>query len=236
MEIRVMMIVAIAVAVVGCSGTPRSIQTRDIEPKNSTLGSGTEETMHASHDAAQGITKPNKESRQTESWLSLAEAERHDRIRGARKRRVGDRVYVALDPTVIDQQDQPGAIPAKEIETVFRRSLKFEDGVSMVGEEDLKLTEKIRAANIAAGLSPGCAPVADVNVAVKMSLGSASQEVRAGMVLFEVTITSNYLPRQYTIMERGRVDDLEAAARLAAKVGYLLRDPVCVALPVDRNL
>lgn len=228
---RFVPIVAIAVAVMGCSGAPRVVQNQDTDPAHSTMDGA----RHASNNPTHDGSKYQTGARETKAWLALAEADRQDRIRSARKRRVGDRVYVALSPTIIDRTDWLDG-RMDDIEPAFRRTLEFEDAVSVVSESDLKLGSKVRSANVAAGLSPKCAPVADVNVIVKI-LGPTSNGTSGETIVLEARIVSNYLPNEYTVKERGPVDDAHSVAmRLASKVGYLLREPVCVALPVDRNL
>jgi hypothetical protein len=88
-------------------------------------------------------------------------------------------------------------------------------------------------------LSARRAPVADVEVKIRVrSLDAARQDPAGGdLVEFVATVVSNFLPAEYTVRgtfpASGRV---EAAHQLAAALGHLITEVVTPTLPADRGL
>ena len=241
-------IVAVAIAgagsLLGCgSGYHRSAgETDDAYPTAQEKTTGQEiagEVIQPIHDD----TRPAPEGdamRDTEAWLEELESTRIERIQRAPKRRAGDRVYVALHDLEIGDRLNLETRAGDTLGERFRSELERDRVIVLVSDVDLQMSDRIATANVAAGMSPNRSPVADVSVRsrayVEDTVGSNDREWDIVVVL-EATITSNFLPVEYTVKERGSIlGDSGLSRRFAGKVKRVVKEAICPTLPADRNL
>jgi len=126
------------------------------------------------------------------------------------------------------------------LENRFRSELERDGMIVLVSYADLRMGDKIATANVAAGMSPNRSPVADVDVRsrayVEDTVESSGRDQEM-IVVLEATITSNFLPAEYTVRERGSIlGDPGLSRRFAGKVKRVVKEAIVPTLPTDRNL
>jgi hypothetical protein len=174
----------------------------------------------------------------SEAWLEAVEIERFERIQQASKRRTGDRVYVAFYGLEIDERLGDETNAGQSLGARLRSEFERDGVIVLVSDADLRMGDRIETANLAAGLSPNRSPVADVDVRSKATIEEGARPGSQEMiVVLEATITSNFLPAEYTVKERGSIlDDVDLARRFAGKVKRVVKEAIGPTLPADRNL
>jgi len=240
----VVVAIASAGSLLGCgSGYHRSAgETDDAYPTAQEKTTGQEiegDVIQPIHDEITPAPEGDA-MRDTEAWLEELESARIERIRRAPKRRPGDRVYVVLHDLEIGAQLSVRPREGDALKESLRSEFERDGLIVLVSDADMEMSDRIATANVAAGMSPNRSPVADVDVRsrayIEDTVGSSDRE-RNMIVVLEATITSNFLPAEYTVKERGSIlRDSGLSRRFAGKVKRVVREAICPTLPTDRNL
>lgn len=162
--------------------------------------------------------------------ITIAANDSPDRIAqimSAPKRKPGDRVYVAMYPPTGRPAD---LVAAYRVSDILRDELIASGSISVLADEDLQMARRIRRANVRAGLDPGRAPAADVEIRLRIQTESP------GPTRLEATIESNFLPAEYRVTEDVSTADPRAAQRFAARIRRVIVDTIGPTLPTDRNI
>jgi len=245
-----MLVIACVAILGGCGGGHHQYASDGTNRVYRVEGDGTK-TLIYEIDADGNATLPVEtdpmaqqaiEALEREAWFERVEAQRIEQIQNATKRRPGDRIYVEL--TDIESRDQLELASLEAMGTRFRSQIEEDDAITLVRDDDLMKRDRLRMANAMAGLSPNRAPVADVTITPRayveerVGMDERTGEARAfDIVVIEATITSNFLPAEYTVREQGTVfADTELSRRLAARVIEVIHQSIGPTLPTDRNL
>lgn len=181
-----------------------------------------------------------------EEKLAAAEADdaaRQERIRQAPKRRARDPIYVTLLPTRLDDALEKGQ---KEKGAVFGQLKKefASDPVIRLVDKGKESQELARFGRLLSGTSPNQAPDADVVVEssayVRETVGFNRKTGKPGTmvaVVFEATITSNFLNASYKVEESGNIfRNAEVTRRFAEKIKKVIKTDIGPTIPKDRSL
>lgn len=174
----------------------------------------------------------------------VADEERVARIEAAPKRGPGEPIYVVLNETELDNklresQHSEGAVFA-ELEKHFEN----DDVIRLVASSAANANEWGQLAKAWKGESTKSAPASDVDVHSKAYLeekvGINKKTGKVGsmwVLVFEATVSSNYLPITVNVAEEGNVfQNAEVTRRLADKIKRAIKDDIGPKLPADRSL
>jgi hypothetical protein len=173
-----------------------------------------------------------------------AEVARLERIKDAPKRRAGEPIYVALHDTELGESMKKAERTRGAVHEQIRKEFSSDKVIQLVNRKDLEREDFDQLARALAGKNPNAAPVADVEVRsrvyLKETVGMNSKTGKmASMPLlhFEATITSNYVPAEYTVHEKGTVfQNVQATKRFANEIKRVIKKEIGPTLPADRTL
>lgn len=173
-----------------------------------------------------------------------ADAERIESIRAATKREPGAPIRVALHdvalgPKLKEAQHADGAVTAEVL-----KNFESDEIIHLVSASEVKNREFVELANKYRGESSKKAPPSDVDVVstarLKEVFGinkSTGKPASAWYVVFEATISCNYLPAEYTVTEEGNLfQNTEVTKRFANRIKAVIKNDIGPTLPVDRSL
>lgn len=196
------------------------------------------------HDETDPRSQQVQEAQRRAEMSLAADAERLERIKAAPKREPGAPIFVALHETEVgpklkEAQHSEGAV-FKEVHKHFQN----DKVIRLVSASQMQSSEWSQVAKALSGKSTKSAPAADVEVwskaHVEEKYGINKQTGKLGsmvVVVFEATISSNYLPDTHTVTERGNIfRNGEVARRLADKIKYVIKNQIGPTLPADRDL
>jgi len=196
------------------------------------------------HDETDPRSQQMQEAQRLQEMSLAADLERIERIKVAPKREPGAPIFIALYETELDAeleevQHSDGAV-FEEVQKHFIN----DNVIRLVSNSQMKASEWSQMAKALKGESTKSAPVADIEVWTTAHLekkyGISKQTGKPGsmvVVVFEATISSNYLPDTHTITEEGNVfRNGEVARRLSEKIKYIIKNAIGPTLPADRDL
>ncbi|MDH3216775.1 MAG: hypothetical protein OEN01_10845 [Candidatus Krumholzibacteria bacterium] len=196
------------------------------------------------HDESDPKAQQAMAAVERQEQMELAEVERIERIKRAAKRTAGDPIFVALHETALGEKLQASEKPRGAVFGQIRKEFEGDDVISLVSAGDLKKNEYAQLGRMLSGTSPNQAPAADVVVVskgyLKEVVGIDKKTGKPGSmvaVVFEATITSNFLPAEYKVEESGNIfRNVEVTTRFADKIKSVIKDKIGPTLPADRSL
>jgi hypothetical protein len=196
------------------------------------------------HDENDPRAQQALEMQEKMAAAEAADAARIERIAAAPKRAANDPIRVLLfdlelGPNLAEAQHTPGAAN-EQLRKEFQGDalIQLTEATAVQGRE---LTEVFR---MLAGESPSQAPASDVEVVsrayLKEAVGINRSSGKLGSyaaVVFEATITSNYLPAEHHVEHEGPVlRNTQVTHEFAEKVKAVIRDEIGPTIPADRSL
>jgi len=168
-----------------------------------------------------------------------ARSERYERIKAAPKRSAGDPLLVALYETELDE----ALTSAQHSEGAVFDQLRdeFEDDDAIVLVDPVECDEDAWRAQTQGTSEP---PAADIEVLSRAYLKEIAgvdrrtgKPAKAAVLVFEATITSDYLEDQFTVSEEGNLfRNAEVTRDFANKVKFVIKSEIRPMLPADRNI
>ena len=200
-----------------------------------------EVTIHDETDPrAQDMIKAQELAERAE----IAELERIERIKTAPKRPSDDPIRVVfyemeLDDNLRDAQHSEGAISEMYIEEFANDPI-----VQPVRRNSGSSAELTEFAKLLSGKSITEAPASDVEVVsrgyIKETAGINRSTGKIGkmvVVVFEATITCNYIPTEITVTEEGNIlRNAQVMSAFAKKIRHAITAQIGPTIPADRNL
>ena len=196
------------------------------------------------HDEADPRSQQIQEAQGRAEMSRVADAERLERIKAAPKREPGAPIYVALYETELgaklkESQHSEGAV-FEEIQKNFQN----DKVIQLVERSQMQASEWSQLAKAWNGKSTKSAPAADIEVRsagyLKETVGINKQTGKVGtmwVVVFEATVSSNYLPDTRTVTEEGNIfRNQEVTRRLADKIKHVIKNEIGPMLPADRSI
>lgn len=196
------------------------------------------------HDETDPRAQQMQDAEHRAEMSHQADLDRIERIKAAPKREPGAPVFVALyetelDPKLKEAQHSDGAV-FDEVQKNFQN----DDVIRLVGGGDMQSNQWSQMAKALKGESSKSAPAADVEVRsrgyLKEKAGINKQTGELGtmwVVVFEATVTSNYLPVTQTVTEEGNIfRNQEVTRRFADKIKQVIKSDIAPTLPADRSL
>jgi hypothetical protein len=177
--------------------------------------------------------------------MAAAEIARQERIATAPKRDDSDPIRVILHEIVLSEDLQSAQHTEGATDHQLRAQFDNDPILAMVPPSAAHGNELTQAFRMLAGQTPEpAAPSADVEVVTvarlekKVGINKATNKVGEYVaVVFESTITSNYLPAEYTVTEEGNVfRNVEVTERLAEKVKGVIKEKIGPTIPADRDI
>ena len=146
---------------------------------------------------------------------------------------------VELSEDLRQAQHTEGAVQEQ-----LRKEFEGDTVIAVVDPAVSQGRELTQAFRILAGQAPSQAPPADVEVVTrayvqeKVGINQSTNKVGSyAAVVFEATITSNYLPAEHTVTEEGSIfRNVEVTHRLAEKIKAVIKNEIGPTIPQDRNL
>jgi hypothetical protein len=173
-----------------------------------------------------------------------AEVARLERIKHAPKRRAGAPIYVALHATELGESMKKAEHTRGAVDEQIRKEFTSDKVIKLVNRKDLEREELAQLARALAGKNPNSSPVADVEVRSRVYLKETvgvnrktGKMASMPLIHFEATITSNYVPAEYKVHEKGTVfQNVQATKRFAREIKRVIRKEIGPTLPADRTL
>ena len=246
------LVVCLALAAYGCMAGYRSSTTNGHEKVYRVDEDGSKTLVY--EIAKDGTVTIHDESDPRAQQLMVAKANvekseaadkaRIQRIRAAQKRRPDDEIRVAfykieLGPNLEKAQHSEGAVEAEVL-----KNLDDDPVIRRVSAEEMGNREWVEAMRAYSGKSAKEAPPADVNVVSKAYLKerygiskSTGKPARAVYVVFEATITCNYIPASYKVTEEGSMfRNADVTRNFVHKIKKVIKNEIGPTLPADRSL
>jgi hypothetical protein len=196
------------------------------------------------HDETDPRAQKLQEAQRRAEMSLAADAERLERIKAAPKRKPGAPILVALHKTELgpklkESQHSEGAV----FEEVYK-NFRNDDVIRLVESSKMQANEWGQLAKAWSGKSTKSAPAADVEVRskgyLKEKVGINKSTGKVGsmwVVVFEATVSSNYLPNTHTVTEEGNIfRNQEVTRRLTDKIKHVIKNEIGPSLPADRNI
>ena len=195
------------------------------------------------HDENDPMYQQHLARQQMAERARQAAVERHERIKLAAKRKNHDPIYVALHPTTLDEQLKQVERRHGAVFDQVRDEFTSDQVIKLVSKRQLERKELSQLGMALGGMYPSRRPVADVEVVsrayLKEVLGIHRETGKPGKmvaVVFEATITSNFLPAEYTVTEIGNVlRNVEVAKQFAERIKRVIKDKIGPTIPADRS-
>jgi hypothetical protein len=169
---------------------------------------------------------------------SQEKADRIERIKQAKKRNPNDPIYVLLHPTEVGNSLEKAQLHKGAVFEHIRKEFKSDQIIKLVNKKDEKNNwrSKVRRSLSHAGV--------DVEVStrsyLKETVGINKKTGKIGKmiaIVFEATITSDYIPGNYNVKESGHVlRNPEVTRRFANKVKRIIKHKVGPSIPADRTI
>ena len=167
-----------------------------------------------------------------------AKAKRIERIKQAKKRNSEEPIYVVLHPTELDNALKKAEKHKGAVYDQIRQEFESDEVIKLITEKDgkksswSKLRKGFRKSNV------------DVEVNTRSYLKQMTginkktgKIAEMTAIVFEATITSNYLPDTYNVMEAGNIFRNPAVTqRFADKVKRVIKYQIGPGIPADRTI
>jgi hypothetical protein len=196
------------------------------------------------HDENDPRAQQMQEAEHRAEMSRAADAERLERIKAAPKREAGAPIYVALHETELDAKLKESQHSEGAVFDEIMKNFQEDDVIRLVDGGQTQASEWTQMARALKGESTKAAPAADVEVYTRGRLeekaGINRQTGKLGtmwVVVFEATVSSNYLPSTHTVTEEGNVfRNQEVTQRLVEKIKQVIKNDIGPTLPADRSL
>jgi hypothetical protein len=196
------------------------------------------------HDEADPRAQQLQEAQRRAEMSRAANAERLERIKAAPKRKPGAPIYVALHETELDAKLKESQHSEGAVFEEVHKNFQNDDVIRLVKGSQMQANEWGQLAKALSGKSTKAAPAADVEVwskgYLKEKAGINKKTGKIGsmwVVVFEATVSSNYLPDTHTVTEEGNIfRNQEVTRRLADKIKHVIKNEIGPNLPADRKL
>jgi len=197
-------------------------------------------TIHDETDPrAQEVMKAQAAREQSE----IADLMRLEEIKKAPKRAAGEPILVILydielGPKLAEAEHKDHAV-YEEVAKHFRN----DNVIRLVSGDNSTARQIQQMTKMMSGQSTKTAPPSDVDVVSRAylkevyGLDKKGKPASAVYVAFEATITSNYLPAEFTVSEEGNMfRNAEVARLFAEKIKTVIKNDIAPTLPADRSL
>jgi hypothetical protein len=174
----------------------------------------------------------------------VLEAERIERIEQAPKRNSNDPIFVALHDVELDDQLKQAQHSEGAVDKQIRGQFDKDPVIRLIGMDSMKKNEWAQLGKALSGRSSNEGPAADVDVVSRGYLKEVygfdkktGKPASMVAVVFEATITSNYLPAEFTVTEEGNVLlNAQVSSRFVEKIKAVIKNQIGPTIPADRSL
>ena len=171
-------------------------------------------------------------------------AERIENIKQAPKRQPYDPIYVVVHEMEIDDKLREVQHSAGAVDEQFRMEFLADAIIKLADPGAAKNNELAEIAKLMSGRSAKEAPACDVEVVsrgyLKETVGINKKTGQVGsmwVVVFEATITCNYLPAELTVTDEGNVfANGQVMKQFAQEIKRVIRDEIGPTIPADRSM
>lgn len=196
------------------------------------------------HDEADPRSQQLQEAQRRKEMSRAADAERLERIKAAPKRKPGAPIYVALHETELGAKLKKSQHSEGAVFEEIQKNFQNDKVIRLVAGGQMQASEWGQLAKAWNGETTKSAPAADVEVwskgylEEKVGINKKTGKIGSMMVVvFEATVSSNYLPDTHTVTEEGNVfRNEEVTRRLADKIKHVIKNEIGPNLPADRKL
>ena len=182
-----------------------------------------------------------------QEWKAQAETleqERIARLEEAPKRQPDDPIYVALHDVELDEKLKQAQHSDGAVNQQIRGEFDKDPIIRLVGMDSIKNNDWKKLGKALGGKSVNESPAYDVDVVSRGYLKEVygfdkktGKPASMVAVVFEATITCNYLPSTYTVSEEGNVLlNKQVSDRFADKIKYVIKNQIGPTIPADRDL
>jgi hypothetical protein len=174
----------------------------------------------------------------------VLEAERIERIEQAPKRKPNDPIFVALHDVQLDDKLKQAQHSEGAVDKQIRGQFDEDSVIRLIGMDSMKKNEWSQLGKALSGRSANEGPAADVDVVSRGYLKEVygfdkktGKPASMVAVVFEATITSNYLPAEFTVTEEGNVLlNAQVSSRFVEKIKAVIKNQIGPTIPADRSL
>jgi hypothetical protein len=184
--------------------------------------------MYQQHLMAQQLAEADRQ----------AKANRIERIKQSKKRSAKDPIYVVLHPTELDKALKKAEKHKGAVYDQIRQEFESDRIIRLITEKNgkksswSKLRKSFRKSKV------------DVEVNTRSYLKKMTginkktgKITEMTAIVFEATITSNYLPESYNVIEAGNIfRNPEVTQRFADKVKRVIKYQIGPGIPADRTI
>ncbi|MGE5894483.1 MAG: hypothetical protein ACM34I_10545 [bacterium] len=195
------------------------------------------------YDETDPRAQQRRAQQRLEQKVEQANADRIEKIKQAPKRRPSDPIFVYLRPIELDEQLKKAEKPKGAVFDQIKKEIGNDSVIRLVGKDKVKTGEMAQAMNALRGDSLVKAPGADVEVAIRGYLKEVyglTQQGKPGSmiaVVFEATVTSNFLPASPKVEESGNIfRNAEVTRQLGEKIKHIIKNEIGPTIPADRSL
>jgi hypothetical protein len=182
-----------------------------------------------------------------QEWMAKAEVleeERIERIELAPKRQAEDPIFVAMYDVELDEQLKQAQHSEGAVNQQIRGEFDKDPIIRLIGMDSMKQGDWAKLGKALGGKSVNEAPASDVNVVSRGYLKEVygfdkktGKPASMMAVVFEATITCNYLPAEFTVSEEGNVLlNKQVSSRFADKIKFVIKNQIGPTIPADRDL
>jgi hypothetical protein len=184
--------------------------------------------MYQQHLMAQQLAEADRQ----------AKANRIERIKQSKKRSAKDPIYVVLHPTELDKALKKAEKHKGAVYDQIRQEFESDRIIRLITEKNgkksswSKLRKSFRKSKV------------DVEVNTRSYLKKMTginkktgKITEMTAIVFEATITSNYLPESYNVIEAGNIfRNPEVTQRFADKIKRVIKYQIGPGIPADRTI
>jgi hypothetical protein len=172
-----------------------------------------------------------------------ANADRIETIKQAPKRRPNDPISVYLHQIELDEQLSRTERTKGAIFDQIKKEFEQDPIIRLVSKDKVKKGKNSQALNALLGSSSTKAPASDVEVAIRgymKEVYGLTKDGKPGKMMalvFETTITSNFIPDSYKVEESGNIFlNVEVTHKLGDKIKQVIKNQIGPSIPADRSL
>jgi len=198
-------------------------------------------TIHDENDPkAQAIMAEQERMEQAQAL----EEERIERIKRSPKRQPEDPIFVALYDVELDEKLKQAQHSDGAVNQQIRGEFDKDPVIRLIGMDSMKQSDWEKLGKALGGRSVNEGPPADVDVVSRGYLKEVygfdkktGKPASMVAVVFEATITCNYIPAEYTVTEEGNVLlNKQVSSRFADKIKFVIKNQIGPTIPADREL
>ncbi|HMB70264.1 MAG TPA: hypothetical protein VKU85_13190 [bacterium] len=252
-RLRLVPVLVIAALVVGCAtGGYRTVTKNGHEKVYKVDEAGEKNLVYevspdgelTVHDEADPRAQQALEGQRKLEQAQAAEVERLERIASAPKRADDDPIRVLIHEIELSEDLRQAQHTEGAVQEQLRKEFEGDAVIAVVDPAASQGRELTQAFRILAGQAPSQAPPSDVEVVTrayvqeKVGINKSTKKVGSyAAVVFEATITSNYLPAEHVVTEEGSIfRNVEVTHKLAEKIKAVIKNEIGPTIPEDRNL